>query len=326
MKKRPAMSSMLVMIFTVVLILSSTPVSAEKVVVVPLFSAKKLGNVVTVAKSGGKFTDPVAAVNSITDASASNPYLVVIGPGQYTLTSALVIRDGVFVAGSGIDATALRGNISSGSVDASSAIVVISGTTCSLSDLSIFNDGGGYYSFALYSNSNSNKSRVNNVKCFAVNGSNNRGVFFDSTTPGYTTILTNVTSYAWASGTAYAYGLYISGAPCEIYNSSFDAFGGNSSRGIYLSNASGTKLINVEASAHDSSISNHGMMCNNSSPTVRQSYFKGLTYGISIISGTVRVLNSSIEGGVNKIGGTLSCVNSNNGAATPLASDCQVVP
>lgn len=326
MKKRPAISSMLVMIFTVVLVLSSIPVFAEKVVVVPLFSAKKLGNVVTVAKSGGKFTDPVAAVNSITNASASNPYLVVIGPGQYTLTSALVIKNGISVVGSGRAATKLRGHISSGSADASSAIVVISGIRCNLSDLTIINDGGGYYSVALYSNSNSDVSRVNNVKCYAKNGLNNRGVFFDSTISGYTTTLTNVTSYALASGTEFAYGIYISGAPCKIYNSSFDAFGGNYSRGIYLSNASVTKLINVEASAHDSLISNLGMKCYGSNPTVRQSYFKGWTHGISVTSGTVRFLNSSIEGGVYNGGGTLSCVNSNNGAATPLASDCQEVP
>jgi hypothetical protein len=59
--------------------------AADKLVVIPLFGhSKPLKNVVTVAKLSGKFTDPVAAVNSITDASENNPYFVVIGLGVYT--------------------------------------------------------------------------------------------------------------------------------------------------------------------------------------------------------------------------------------------------
>ena len=61
----------------------------NSVVVVPLITAKRLGNVVTVSHSGGDFTDPIAAVASITDASFTNPYVVMIGPGLYTLNQTL---------------------------------------------------------------------------------------------------------------------------------------------------------------------------------------------------------------------------------------------
>ncbi len=62
-----------------------TTFAANKVVVIPLMGDNPpLKNIVTVARANGKFTDPVAAVNSITDASASNPYLVVIGSGGNT--------------------------------------------------------------------------------------------------------------------------------------------------------------------------------------------------------------------------------------------------
>ena len=83
----------------------SQAVAAEKVVI-PLDSAKKkLVHIVTVPVGDGDFTDPVAAVDSITDASAAKPYLVMIGPGVYTLTRTLVMKPFVTITGSGQDYT-----------------------------------------------------------------------------------------------------------------------------------------------------------------------------------------------------------------------------
>jgi len=96
-------------------IMSCLPIStqaADKVVVIPLFGhGKPLKNIVTVVKANGKFTDPVAAVNSITDASENNPYLVVIGPGVYTLTHTPVMKPWVDITGSGENVTRLVGAI-----------------------------------------------------------------------------------------------------------------------------------------------------------------------------------------------------------------------
>ena len=126
----------------------------NKVVVIPLFGddPKPLKNIVTVAKANGDFTNPVAAVNSISDASANNPYLVVIGPGVYTLTQTLVMKEYVDIAGSGENVTKLQGAISgSPPVDASSAI--ISGANnAALSSLTVENTGGSTFSLALYNN------------------------------------------------------------------------------------------------------------------------------------------------------------------------------
>jgi pectin methylesterase-like acyl-CoA thioesterase len=75
---------------------------------------RKPKNIITVAKSGGDFTDPVAAVDSISDASATNPYLVVIAPGVYTVTQTLQMKQYVDIAGSGEEVTKLTGAIKTG--------------------------------------------------------------------------------------------------------------------------------------------------------------------------------------------------------------------
>ncbi|MDH3328623.1 MAG: hypothetical protein OEM01_05265, partial [Desulfobulbaceae bacterium] len=148
------MPRVIVVVFCLFFFLSFSSVAAhEQVVVVPLNSSKKLANIITVAKSGGDFTNPVAAVASITDASGSNSYLVVIGPGSYTLTEPLIMKRNVSIAGSGRNATTLTGYISSATADSSSAIVVGAQFT-QLSDITIVNRGGGYYSIGFYSYDN----------------------------------------------------------------------------------------------------------------------------------------------------------------------------
>ncbi|MDH3328521.1 MAG: pectinesterase family protein, partial [Desulfobulbaceae bacterium] len=150
----------------------SQAVAADKVVVIPLNSAKKLMNVVTVSAKGGDYTNPVAAVNSITDAAADNPYMVFIGPGVYTLTQTLVMKPFVTISGAGQDATTLTGAISSGTVAAST--IVSGADNATLCDLTIENTGGSTASIALY---NDNSSPViHDVTAHASGGDGNVGV------------------------------------------------------------------------------------------------------------------------------------------------------
>lgn len=69
---------------------------------------RKYANVIVVAKSGGDFTDPVAAMESINDASPSNPYLIKIMPGVYELASTIYVRANVDIEGSGEKSTILH--------------------------------------------------------------------------------------------------------------------------------------------------------------------------------------------------------------------------
>jgi hypothetical protein len=160
-------------------------------------AVKTLKNILTVAKGNGNFTDPVAAVNSITDASESNPYLVVIGPGIYTISQTLVMKQYVNIVGCGENITKLTGAIST-NTPASSAI--ISGASNSaLSSLTVENTGGSYYSIALYIDSAS--SVVREVSTWASSGVTTVAIWNLSSTP----TITNVT--ASASG-GISYGVY----------------------------------------------------------------------------------------------------------------------
>lgn len=72
---------------------------------------KKYANVIVVAKSGGDFTDPIAAINSTVDPSATNRYLITIMPGSYDLNGqSLVMRAYVDVEGAGSKLTTIRSN------------------------------------------------------------------------------------------------------------------------------------------------------------------------------------------------------------------------
>jgi hypothetical protein len=88
--------------------------SALAIVSAPCFGAATGGYAgqVVVAKSGGNFTDPRTAVNSITDASATKMYLIKVMPGIYDLgTNPLQMKQYVDVEGSGEDNTVITSQV-----------------------------------------------------------------------------------------------------------------------------------------------------------------------------------------------------------------------
>ena len=73
---------------------------------------KKYSNTIIIAKSGGDFADPVAAINSISDASESNAYLLKIMPGVYNIGgNAVKMKRYVDIEGSGETTTKIISNI-----------------------------------------------------------------------------------------------------------------------------------------------------------------------------------------------------------------------
>lgn len=181
------MLTLLVTSFTILLM--SWPLSAHnKVVVVPLFGGgESLANVVTVAKSNGDFTDLRSALNSIDDASAANPYLVVIAPGRYEVTSIINMKPYVSVTGSGQKATVLYGEVG-GSIYALSSGILRGASHTTLSHLTIENDTPSPVPTWVQGVINSSVSdmRMNHVKVDVFGGSavHNRAVYnYASSTP-----------------------------------------------------------------------------------------------------------------------------------------------
>ena len=278
--------------FLLMILLSTSVMAANKVVVIPLSSVKKLQNIVTVSQSGGDFTSPVTAVNSITDATESNPYLVVVGPGVYTLTTPLIMKEYVSVTGAGQGVTKLTGNISTASWDATSAIV--SGADNStLSNLSIENLGDNFYSFSIYNYDTS--PTLYNLSLTASGGTSNVGIYsFNSSS-----IMKNVTIAIESAGT-------------------------NSIGIAHYSNSSPT-IMNVSITTSGAT-NNRGITNTSSSPTVRNSKLQGTSEAVYIDSGVVTIMGSSIIGGVKKTGGTLRCINADNGINKELDENCLEVP
>ena len=276
--------------FGMLLLLAPLTVLAQtKVVVIPLGDdAKPLKNIITVAKANGNFTDPVAAVNSIVDAFASNPYLVVIGPGVYTINQPLVMKPYVDIVGSGENVTKLTGAISTGGAESSA---IISGASyCALSSLALENTGGGYHSIALHNN-NASLSVMNLTAKASGGTSNNFGIYNYNSSPK----MTNVTVTA-SGGTTSNHGVYDISSTLTMTNVTVTVSGGTASYGVYNDNSSYS--------------------------TIRRSTMKGGNYSLYTQGGTTTVSQSTLTDGAAGVG-TKTCIACDDGSGAEVPANCQ---
>ncbi|MDP3111371.1 MAG: hypothetical protein Q8M71_04640 [Thermodesulfovibrionales bacterium] len=162
-------------------------------------------NVIIVAKSGGDFTSPVNAMNAITDASASNPYLIKIMPGIYPISSSLRMKPYVDIEGSGQTVTKIVGDglqtaMGTGACEGSG--VVIGGVAAEIRSLTIENnaDAGqvnvGYYACRWFFG---HTQKLTNLTINTSGGSSNFAIFNNSDSP----IITNVIVSATGPGSNY---------------------------------------------------------------------------------------------------------------------------
>lgn len=293
--------------------------AADRVVVVPLGGGKPLQNVITVAKAGGKFTNPVAAMNSITDASATNPYLILIAPGQYTLTSALVMKPFVDVSGSGETVTWLIGAISSANIETSAIVKAANNTT--LSNLSVSNTGGGENSFGIFTTGLNVTARLQQLSVYAKGGEINAGVLnYTSSSP----FISGLNIAVQGTGAQVSIGIYnVIGSSPTMLGVNALVWGGTANIGVYnVSNSSplidGATIFVWGAAGEDFGVGNTG----SNNVTIRRSTISGDTDGLYNNGGSIntRVSQSTVINGVS--GGGYTCVACDNNVGGQLPLGC----
>ena len=129
---------------------------------------QEIHNVIVVAKGGGDFVSIQAALDSITDASVANPYLVWVAPGVYT--EQVTMKPYVVIEGAGDNLT----TITYPGSDTYETGTVIGADDSELRRLTVENTGGFENAIAVY---NSNASpRLMEMTATAAGGTYNIGV------------------------------------------------------------------------------------------------------------------------------------------------------
>ena len=216
------------------------------------------GNVIVVAKSNGDFTSIQAAINSITAASASNPYLVWVGPGWYN--EAVTLKPYVHLQGAGQGVTFIQAAAPNG------AVLTLSNDT-TVRDLNVSNIGMGATNYGMYGN-NVTDVQVSNVYVEAGGGgTSNTAIYLTGTSTEVT--LENVTAEASKANSSNT-GLSITlGPEVTVHGGTFSGSGGTYAYGIWVAGGSDTFLgaADVRAYGQDASDTNVGLS-NGNYPTV----------------------------------------------------------
>ena len=247
-------------------------------------------NIRVVAKSGGDYTTITAALAAITNASATNPYLVYVAPGVYT--EQVTMKPYVDIQGSGELTTKIT---FTGSAFVSGGSVV-EASNAELRYMAVENTGGSTYSTAIYNSSAS--PRLTHVTATASGGTSNYGVFNASSS---SPTMTDVTATA-SGGSIYNFGVYNSSSSPTIQNSTISATGATGNRyGIlnYASNGSYVVLVN------------NSQITGTTNTIFNNAYF------------TTRIGASKLDGGaVYAGGGTMTCAGVFNASYSFFASTC----
>jgi hypothetical protein len=239
-------------------------------------------NVVVVAKSGGDYVSIQAAVDSVADAAADNPYLVWVAPGVYSET--VTLKPYVHLQGAGQGATVISSTVSSSSSPPTQATLVLTHHV-SLRDLTVGNSGAGGYNVALLATAGTTQTLVADVNARVQgSGTNNHAIYL---TGGGTGVTLQGVKALGENGSDFNCGLCNDfGAVAMLRGGFFTARGGQEACGIhnfYLGGGGRSTLEaqSVVALGENGSSLNCGLHSNNdSAATLRGGSFtaRGLAF------------------------------------------------
>lgn len=241
-------------------------------------------NVIVVAKSNGDFTSVVAAMNSITNATSSNRYLVWVGAGTYTESDLVQVKEYVHLQGAGPNATIIESTRSSGAPNSSAATVQLDDNG-RISDLTVRNNGTGTIDIAIYSAETSREAVIDNVVAEA-NGSGGTGHFAVYLNDAEPTIRNSVLRASGATGFGTGVNAAVGivnisgGFPQPLIEGSLLTGGNNDPNGKTCAGNSGTGF---------------GIQGTNAAPLVKNSYVCGDRRGVFIgVNGQAHFHHSEI--------------------------------
>lgn len=204
----------------------------------------------------GPGPDIQALINGILDASAAKHYVIRLGPGEYVLSSGLVMKPFVSLVGSGRQSTFLR---------AGAAIIsVVSGADdMALTDMTIENSGGAASTWTIFNSSAS--PTIARVTVIASGGNSNRGVYNSSSSP----VMRDVTATAIGAETDQLnVGIHNLESSPEMTRVIASASEGIVAYGVYNQDSSSPVMRIVTASASDAGSAYAVYNRSSSSPTM----------------------------------------------------------
>ncbi|RBP53123.1 glycosyl hydrolase family 28-related protein [Arenicella xantha] len=293
--------------------LINSAVAHNKVVVVPLGGDefKPLKNIVTVAKANGDFTNIQAAIDSISNASATNPYVVVIGPGQYDVATTIVAKEYVDITGSGQGTTIISGSVRARGFDSPAVFLV---ANVRLSNLSVHNtSSGSSYSLGISvfnpSNFQDNITIENvTVRVGGAPINSSRGVYVEEGS----VLIRNAD--VLIEGTTPNYGIRAYSGDIRIVDSRIEVNSGTVNRAVYSAAASSTVIDHSDLIA-----SGTDARALYSKATVKYSTLTSTGLSIESIH-SVKVHWSTLVGGVS--GATIECAYSADDNGNELSAAC----
>jgi hypothetical protein len=255
-------------------------------------------NVIVVAKSGGDFTEIQAALDSITDASDTNHYLVWVAPGVYE--EQVTMKEYVDVEGAGENLTTIRWFGGTFAPDEGGDSASVHGAAHSgLRRLTVESvPSGSQSALAIYSDGLDDTFSLTQVTAVASGGDNSYGIVaIDSTL-----VMDNVT--VSASGTLRAFGVLTEYSPSLMTNVTVSASGGSETNNAIFNTFSSPRMTNVTADAEgDGAASNFGIYNHVASPvmtnvTASVSGNNSYNYGVINYDGTpeMTVVSASAVG------------------------------
>jgi hypothetical protein len=259
-------------------------------------------------------TELLEAMANITNASATNPWLIKLDAGVFDLgTSSLVMKPYVDIEGSGEDVTTITAVTNQTSLFGT----VVGASNAELRFLTVVGTTAATYATALTANQTS--PRLTHVTLTAtVPPGTNIAVGLQSIIG--TPVLTEVTVKMPAGGE----GLFLEGGEV-VRNSRIMVGPGFESWGVVVGNFSFSQpsviIENTDISAADTGI----IADNFGSASVSHSTVMGVNHAVHGFGGqtTVKIGASQVVGGVAVAGGVITCVGDYDANYAPLNSSCQ---